>query len=81
MAQDTLLGFPAHTLPYRYRSLPLYRQSHAPGAVRRGISFFHFSLALILALTSGDRSLPAARTGRLGSLKKCLRTSSKGSTA
>ena len=27
MAQDTLLGFPAHTLPYRCGSLLLYRES------------------------------------------------------
>ena len=39
------------------------------------------SLAFSFALASGDSSFPAARTGRLGSRKNCLRTSSKGSTA
>ena len=48
-----------------------FRQSHFP----------YFSLDLILALISGERSFPAARTGRLGSLRKRLRTSTNGSTA
>ena len=39
------------------------------------------SLAFSFALASGDSSFPAARTGRLGSRKNCLRTSSKDSTA
>ena len=39
------------------------------------------SLAFSFALASGDSSFPTARTGRLGSRKNCLRTSSKGSNA
>ena len=34
MAQDTLLGFPAHTLPTVAEDLPLYRQSQKRGLPR-----------------------------------------------
>ena len=43
MARDTLLGFPAHTLPYRRgKFITLSTASNA----RRNISFGHFSVRI-----------------------------------
>ena len=40
MARDTLLGFPAHTLPYRRGESLLYRQTHmAFQHCRKAISY------------------------------------------
>ena len=42
---------------------------------------YFFNFRLIFSLTSGLSSRPAARTGRLGSLKNRRRTAANGSTA